>query len=255
MDDWPVFNEGENINLVTEGRKPITQFVEQANPDRIRWRATLGSDCLDLELGWYQKNTPLKPCYSLSERPGYVRIHGACYDLSSPEAPALLLRKQESYYDEFCAEMDFRPSHKGYEAGVTVWWNMFSYASIGVTAADVDSRIVRTVVCRHPTGTAAKMETTFPLLLKDEAAINEHTIDDSAPVQIFAKASPTTYTLNLRQRSTVASFSFSAESLTVMPPVGAAFTGAMFGIYSFGCWEPVLDPADFSNIYIKDHQS
>ena len=34
------------------------------------------------------------------------------------------------------------------------------------------------------------------------------------------------------------------------PPVGGAFTGAMFGIYSFGALEPCLDPADFSQITI-----
>ena len=47
---------------------------------------------------------------------------------------------------------------------------------------------------------------------------------------------------------------FSTEDLTVMPPVGAAFTGAMFGIYAFGSWEPVLDPADFSDIVMQEYE-
>lgn len=39
-----------------------------------------------------------------------------------------------------------------------------------------------------------------------------------------------------------------ADDLTIIPPVGGAFTGTMFGIYAFGNGEPVLDPADFTDI-------
>jgi hypothetical protein len=40
----------------------------------------------------------------------------------------------------------------------------------------------------------------------------------------------------------------SAEDLTVLPPVGGAFAGVMYGVYAFGRGEPVLDPADFTAI-------
>jgi hypothetical protein len=42
------------------------------------------------------------------------------------------------------------------------------------------------------------------------------------------------------------------EEFTAAPPVGASFAGAMLGVYSFGKGEPVLDPADFSNISIEE---
>jgi hypothetical protein len=41
-----------------------------------------------------------------------------------------------------------------------------------------------------------------------------------------------------------------AEDLTVAPPVGGAFAGVMYGVYSFGKGEPVLDPADFRDISV-----
>lgn len=251
VDDWPIFNDEKNITLLTEGRNATTQLITQSRPENIRWHAAITSKHPNLELGWYQKNTPLKPCYSLSERPGHIRLHGACYTLSSPEAPAMLLRKQESYHDEFCADMEFRPSKKGYEAGVTVWWSMYSHASIGITAVGISGKLVKTVVCRKPTGQSGKMETFFPLLTNSGQAIAPD-VDDNATVHISAKASPATYTLSLSQKNTLAEFSFSTEDLTVMPPVGGAFTGTMFGIYSCGDWEPVLDPADFRNIFIRE---
>ena len=65
-------------------------------------------------------------------------------------------------------------------------------------------------------------------------------------------ASPSSYTLKLVSDAggVEHSFDVAAQSLAVMPPVGGAFCGAMFGVYSFGEWEPVLDPADFSDINI-----
>jgi beta-xylosidase len=46
-DDWPVFNNGKNIRLHTEGRHGH-QLVHQAS-----WKADLNKE--SLELGWYQK--------------------------------------------------------------------------------------------------------------------------------------------------------------------------------------------------------
>lgn len=67
------------------------------------------------------------------------------------------------------------------------------------------------------------------------------------------KASPSTYTLKLAidaGGSEDHSFDIATQALTVAPPVGGAFCGTMFGIYSFGEGEPVLDAADFSEIKI-----
>lgn len=248
VNNWPVFNNGQNITFHTSGRDEITQLITQSPPDNIRWRATLDSSTNTLELGWYQKNTPLKPCHSLTERPGYLRLHGGCYALSSPEAPALLLRKQESHDDEFCATLEFNPSRKGYEAGITVWWSMYSHASIGITAVLHDGQLTPTVVCRTPTGTAGVVDTSYPALTQDS---NGSVFDASSPSRLSAQATPANYTLKLSQGASEWSFSFNVEDLCVMPPVGGAFTGTMFGIYAFGDWEPVLDPADFKDVMIR----
>lgn len=37
----------------------------------------------------------------------------------------------------------------------------------------------------------------------------------------------------------------STDIMTASPPVGAPFTGMMFGLYAFGEMEPCLSPADF----------
>lgn len=243
-----MFNNGKNIEPETEGRDQVKQIVTRAKPDSIQWKAALGCGNDDLELGWYRKNTPLKAFHSLTERPGYLRIRGGCYDLCSPEAPSLLLRKQESFHDRFSATLEFTPSRKGYEAGISVWWSMYSFASIGVTCVFHNGEIIPTVVCRLPTGVAGKLKTTYPAIASKSTP---EVFDASAPAQLSAQATPMTYTLSLVQGQSNWNFSFNTEDLCVMPPVGGAFTGTMFGIYSFGDWEPVLDPADFKDIMIR----
>lgn len=53
VDDWPVFNEGRNITLLTRARDSL---VEQAKAEElpVEWQADLERP--DLELGWYQKS-------------------------------------------------------------------------------------------------------------------------------------------------------------------------------------------------------
>lgn len=249
IDGWPVFNDGKNIKFETEGRDDVTQLVTQSESDSVRWHAALDRQSNDLELGWYHKNTPLKAFHSFNERPGYLRLYGGCYDLTSPEAPALLLRKQESFHDKFSATLEFNPTRRGYEAGITVWWSMYSHASIGITLVAHNNQLAPTVICRKPTGTVGKMATTYPAIVSQSTT---QSFEPSAPSKLSAQATPTTYTVELSQGSSKWGFSFNTEDLCIMPPVGGAFTGTMFGIYSFGAWEPVLDPADFKDIVIRE---
>ncbi|KAJ4299801.1 hypothetical protein N0V90_005047 [Kalmusia sp. IMI 367209] len=246
VDDWPVFNEGRNVALVTRGRDAVEQDIEKMSADGVKWRADLKVQ--DLELGWYQKNTPLRKCYSLTDRPGYLRLWGSCYSLESPEAPSMLLRKQSSYLETFDATLDFQPRKAGYEAGIVVWWSMYSYATIGIGAVEGgDGKVVRTIVCRKPEGQAGQVKV-FPLV-KEGAA---RSVAENSRVTLCAEASNGSYNLYVKHSDEVESFTFKSSELTVMPPVGGAFTGTMYGVYSFGNWEPVLDPADFSDIQIRE---
>lgn len=65
VDDWPVFNDGKNIDLLTEGRDnvPAKNLLNPGEVDgdvgqltaanRVTWYADLSGP--ELELGWYQK--------------------------------------------------------------------------------------------------------------------------------------------------------------------------------------------------------
>ncbi|KAI5460362.1 glycosyl hydrolase [Mariannaea sp. PMI_226] len=232
QDDWPIFNSGKNITLKTAGRGPL--IPTQAVISEKRWAADLSKETL--ELGWYQKNTPLKQSYSLAEKPGSLRLYGTCYDLSSPESPAMLLRKQTSYNQTFHATMEFSPRKAGYEAGVVIWWNQYSYAAIGIVAVTEDGKVRRKAIIRKP---------------KQGNEIGTETSSGDQPIKFKIEATPTTYSLHISTLDSALESSVSARDLTVAPPVGGSFTGVMFGLYSLGKGEPVLDPADFSDIRME----
>ena len=77
----------------------------------------------------------------------------------------MLLRKQTSYTGEvFQVRMTFNPKRPGYEAGVVLWWNQYSYATVGLTAvADPDTDYVKTVIVRTPTGRPGEMKVSNPM--------------------------------------------------------------------------------------------
>ncbi|KAK9782156.1 putative Glycosyl hydrolase [Seiridium cardinale] len=221
VDDWPVFNDGGNITLETKGRGAVRQLVAQIKPGDMKWTADLSKE--GLELGWYQKNTPLKKCYTLTERPGYLRMHGNCYDLSSPEAPAMLLRKQSSYTEVFHAKLQFSPTQTGYEAGMVLWWSQYSYASVGITLLQLpNGRRARTVICRQPTDKASGLKQSTPLL--EEGSHGQGALETSGTVNLKIEARPTEYKLSLSSEdSGETELLVPAGDLTVMPPVGGAF--------------------------------
>lgn len=75
VDDWPIFNEGNNITILTQGRDPRPEATEEATEEATgsewgiaTWTADLSKT--ELELGWYQKSKstfapPLPPLSSL----------------------------------------------------------------------------------------------------------------------------------------------------------------------------------------------
>lgn len=184
----------------------------------------------------------------MTERPGKLRLYGNCYDLMSPESPALLLRKQAGYSQTFRAKMSFKPRRLGYESGVTLWWHQYSFASIGVGIVEPSegAEAVRTVIAREPTGKNGELNVSYPLL---DSGV---TFGAEDAVQLTIDTTSTDYKLTLSAGAASASVSFAAETLTISPPVGCAFAGALFGIYAFGKSEPALDPSDFWDIEIVE---
>ena len=190
--------------------------------------------------------TPICTFHSITSRVGYLRLHGNCYNLSSPESPALLLRKQTALQQAFHATLDFSPSKKGYEAGIVVFWSSYSYGSIGIRLNAAGDK--RVIIVRTPD------EKTVGLLHESEFELS--TLAGSIGIQLLIGWKENGYLLSIVAGDQVQDCGFaSGQLLTRSPPIGNCFSGMMFGVYAFGNWEPCLDPADFTEIKMVDFSS
>ena len=72
----------------------------------------------------------------------------------------MLLRKQTSYAGEvFRVKMTFDPRKRGYEAGLVLWWNSYSYGTVGLTAVEGEGTdLAKAVIVRTPTGRPGVMK-------------------------------------------------------------------------------------------------
>lgn len=81
MDDWPVFNEGKNIALLTRGRHSHATGPGKITGEASTWIADLSKP--DLELGWYQKRRIL--CHRSPPLPFWI-----CLDMLTASAQTRL---------------------------------------------------------------------------------------------------------------------------------------------------------------------
>lgn len=98
-------------------------------------------------------------------------------------------------------------------------------------------------------------QTSYPLLSPEETPeAVESVLPDMGLVILEVECYATEYKLlfHTGKQDEKKVVEFEASKLTVMPPIGGAFTGAMYGVYAFGKGEPVLDPADFTNIQVTE---
>jgi beta-xylosidase len=224
-DDWPIFNQGQKIQLTFEAdAEPV--------PDASEWRDSFEQG-KDLAPGWYHKNTPLKREYSLLDRQNHLRLWGGPYNLQSLESPTMVLRKQTVIRGIWETRLEFQAQHDHCEAGTVVYWNPYTFSSIGIRRGlDVQSRVIR---FQSPTSPR-------------EFTTTDHPLNSMGPVKLAIRFSEAGYTLGYAELDEEYRWleHISMEAMTVDPPRGMAFTGMMLGLYAYGELQRCLNPADFA---------
>ncbi|KAH0293925.1 hypothetical protein M436DRAFT_71387 [Aureobasidium namibiae CBS 147.97] len=223
--DWPIFNRGHKVQLTFEAdTEPV--------PSTPIWRDDFARSN-SLALGWYHKNTPLKREYSLKEREHYLRLWGGPYNLQSLESPTMVLRKQTIARGTWKTTLDFQARYSHCEAGTVVYWNPYTFSSIGICKGpNAESRMIR---CKTP-------------ISPGKFTITYRPLDHMSPIKLAIRFTETGYTLGYAELDEEYQWfgHIGMESMTVDPPRGMAFTGMMFGLYAYGELQRCLEPADFA---------
>nr|XP_031859688.1 uncharacterized protein CI109_004963 [Kwoniella shandongensis]KAA5526760.1 hypothetical protein CI109_004963 [Kwoniella shandongensis] len=236
-DGWPVFNNNQSIGLVGPG-------LYNRTLDWSSFHDSYDSDKLDES--YYYLRTPYAPIYSLTARPGYLRLHGTPISLGDRDTPSILLRKQTAFNQLFETSLEFEPDSPKQEAGMTAFYSDFFHQDIAVTQCPSGngSRCVvwRWVVNNNATATS-------PVVIGNATNVTtQYYPIPAGPVKLAIKAEETRYNFGYAVNGEEVSYVGSIDSVWVYSaPVGySLFKGAHFGLYSQGGERSMFNnPADF----------
>jgi xylan 1,4-beta-xylosidase len=116
-DDWPLAdNENGLVNL--KERMPDLPGHPLPFQTRVDNFESAVLDC-----HWCMRRPPEREIFSLTQRPGYLRLHTLPGTAESRGESAIIVRRQQHYYFQAACAMEFKPAYDGEEAGIIVTQN------------------------------------------------------------------------------------------------------------------------------------
>jgi xylan 1,4-beta-xylosidase len=146
-DGWPVVGRSGTI----------AQTMEAGTLEELPWPEAGPRDDFDsprLAPAWSHIRNPDEDAYSLSERPGWLRLSGSRVSLDDTGSPVCVCRRQQHFNCLAETLLDFTPASEGEEAGVAVLLNERFHYEVAVTRLGGRRR----VVFRRRLGTLWKQE-------------------------------------------------------------------------------------------------
>ncbi len=124
-DGFPVFGKHGRLELEEEARLELESTPTPATRDDFT--------SLELALCWNYLRNPDAELYSLSERPGYLRLLGSAVGLDDIASPTWIGRRQCHFAVHVATCLEFLPEAEGEEAGLVVRMNERHHYEVFVT--------------------------------------------------------------------------------------------------------------------------
>lgn len=217
---WP--HVGEEGRLRVEMKGPALEPVSwEPQPER--------DDFDDPRLGvkWNFLGTPLEDTWSLTDRPGALRLLGTEARLDDGPPVTFVGRRQEHLACEVATRLDFEPAAEGEEAGLTVWMNPSHHYDLFVTCQVGQ----RQVIVRRRIGS----------LVAEEASLS---IGPGA-VTLTVRAEPDRYVLSVSDDNSGWQALAIGETRYLSKEAAGGHTGVFFALYASGNGKPAMEPAFF----------
>lgn len=116
-DEWPlVDNYNGMVNLIE--KRPSLPTCRPPLHSRVD---NFEESCLDMI--WCMRRPVNSPFYSLTARPGYLRMNLLPTRQEDVQTPAMLVRRQQHYNFQASLAMEFVPGQNGEEAGIVITQN------------------------------------------------------------------------------------------------------------------------------------
>jgi alpha-N-arabinofuranosidase len=220
-DGFPVFGDAGRLELEHATHLPLEPSLESASRD----------DFTDETLAphWNHLRDPNPSTYSLSERPGYLRLKGSAAGLDDVAAPAWLGRRQAHFDVKVTTCLEFAPSSPNDEAGLVVRMNERHHYEVFVTEREG----AKAVVLRRRIGGLVAEEATRAVPPNTARVI----------LQITANAEKYVFSCGDADALTPIG---EGEARYLSTEVAGGFTGVYFAMYATGNGSPCAHPADFA---------
>lgn len=219
-DGWPVVgaNGGLELEMEAEGLP--------AHP----WPSPYGRDDFDapqLASCWNFLRNPRDGDWSLTERPGFLRLRGSALTLDAIGSPAFVGRRQEHFRCVIRCHLTFDPAQDGEEAGLTVLANNEHHYDIALTRRDG----TRELIVRRRIG--------------DLSAVVARQPYDEKVVVLQIEAEPLRYRLGYVAAEGAFNELATGATRYLSTEVAGGFTGVYFGMYATGNGRGPTAPVDF----------
>ncbi len=223
---WPVVN----------GNKPIELIMPAPKLPQHKWPKLPAKDNFKnktLALQWNYLRNPIESEYSLTERRGFLRLHGSAVNMSNQDSPAFVGRRQTDFNCVASTLLEFEPDSEGQEAGLVARGNDKHHYEIAVTQR------------------RGKRQILFRKVLKGQIIEPVKYADiGGGPIILSVKATPLSYEFFYQPKgdkpisfAKAATKDLSVEAIGFED--GMCFTGVYFGMYATGNGKKCTNPADF----------
>jgi xylan 1,4-beta-xylosidase len=211
-----------------DGRLRVNMEGPRLSP--VEWeRAAERDDFEEPKLGlqWNFLGSPRVEDWSLTDRPGALRLLGNASRLDDGAPVIFVGRRQQHFECEVAAQLDFEPGEDGEEAGLTVWMNPWHHYDLLVTRQNGQ----RYVAVRRRIGNLAAVVAREPI--------------EAGPVTLSIHAERQSYTFGFSIDSAEPHPLAAGETRYLATVVAGGFTGVYLAMYATGNGQASRTPAFF----------
>ncbi|MCE5185245.1 MAG: glycoside hydrolase family 43 protein [Planctomycetaceae bacterium] len=220
-DGWPVVNGGKPIEAIMPAPN-LPEHIFEPAPARDEF------DAPEFALEWNFIRNPYERDYSLTARPGRLRLSGSALTINDQDSPAFVGRRQADLECRISACLDFMPAAENEEAGLVIRGNDKNHYTLAVTQRNGRRKVfVRKVLNGQV-----------------QQDLNYVDIPDGN-VTLNIKCSPLRYEFSCQTGGELIQLASNALTADLSSEKIGGFTGVYIGMYASGNGKPTSSKADF----------
>jgi alpha-N-arabinofuranosidase len=204
--------------------------MDGPNLTPVEWERDAERDDFEgstLGLVWNFLGHPHAEDWSLTDRPGALRLLGNAARLDDGPPVIFVGRRQQHFDCQAAALLDFEPNNPGEEAGLTVWMNPRHHYDLLITQQEGQ----RWLMVRQRIGSLAAVVAREPV--------------ESGAVTLTVHANRQNYTFGFSMSQAESRSLATGETRYLSTEVAGGFTGVYFALYATGNGQTSQTPALF----------